>query len=585
MSTVPESPTAPGQQPVPAKSVMMTVNGLLLGMFVAVLAPTVVTVALPSIVTQLGGSQSAYTWIVTAELLAMTVSVPLWGKLADLYHKKWLLQASLGLFLIGSLVAGAAGSIGVLIVSRVAQGVGAGGLTAMVPVVMAVIVPPRERGKYMGLFGAVFAVGTIVGPPLGGALAEVPGFGWRLCFFFGAPFALLSMIVLQRTFHLPTTRRQVHVDYLGAALIVVAASALLVWCSLAGDVFAWRSGWTVVLVTVGVVALGLTVLVEARSPEPILPLSLFRNRTIVLTTLASMLVGVVLFGASVFVPPYLQLAQGLSPGQTGLLSLPLALGVVVASTVAGHLITSTGQWKAVLVTGAVLTGGGAVMLAMVDENSGLGWFVAAVVVLGLGVGSLMQNLVLVAQSSVDMRQLGVATSTLSFFRSLGGSVGVTVLGAVLAHRVRSVIESRSPQGGGTGDAGGSLPDLGSLPEPVRAVIAQAYAVATGDIFALTVPVAVLILLTVALLRNRPLASQFGMPPGPRRAGDQGPGGPGPGDQGPGGQADRHGTDGQGPDGQGPDGHGPDGHGPGGPGRVPGGAQPVQPGEQSRPSAG
>ncbi|MEU7616563.1 MDR family MFS transporter [Micromonospora rifamycinica] len=573
MSTMPESPTAPGQQPAPARSVMMTVNGLLLGMFVAVLAPTVVTVALPSIVTQLGGSQSAYTWIVTAELLAMTVSVPLWGKFADLYHKKWLLQASLGLFLIGSLVAGAAGSIGVLIVSRVAQGIGAGGLTAMVPVVMAVIVPPRERGKYMGLFGAVFAVGTIVGPPLGGALAEVPGLGWRLCFFFGAPFALLSMVVLQRTFHLPARRREVHVDYLGAALIVVAASALLIWCSLAGDVFAWRSGWTVVLVTVGVVALGLTVWVEARSPEPILPLSLFRNRTIVLTTLASLFVGVVLFGGSVFVPPYLQLAQGLSPGQTGLLSLPLALGVVAASTVAGRLITATGRWKAVLVTGGALTGVGTVMLAMVDGDTGLGWFAAAITLLGLGVGSLMQNLVLVAQSSVDMRQLGVATSTLSFFRSLGGSVGVTVLGAVFAHRVRSVIESRSPQGVGTGDGdvGGALPDLGALPEPVRAVIAEGYAVATGDIFVLTVPVAVLILLTVALLRNRPLASPFGMPPGPRRAGEHGPGGHGPGAHGPGNP--------------GPGGHGPDGHGPGDHGPVPSGSQAAQPGEQSRPPAG
>jgi EmrB/QacA subfamily drug resistance transporter len=517
MSTRLESPTAAGPQPAPAKGVMMTVYGLLLGMFVAVLAPTVVTVALPGIVTELGGSQSAYTWIVTAELLAMTVSIPLWGKFADLYDKKWLLQASLALFVLGSLVAGFAGSIGVLIVSRVAQGVGAGGLTAMVPVVMAVVVPPRERGKYMGLFGAVFTVGTIIGPPLGGALAEVPGIGWRLCFFFGAPFAVLSMVVLQRTFHLPAMRREVHIDYLGAALIVVAASALLIWCSLAGDVFAWRSGWSTVLVTGGVVALGLAIWVEARSPEPMLPLSLFRNRTVALTTLASLLVGVMMFGGSVFVPPYLQLAQGLSPGQTGLLSLPMALGIVVASTVAGRVITATGRWKAVLVTGGVLAGAGTVMLAMVDEGTGLVWFTVAITLLGLGVGCLMQNLVLVAQSSVDMRQLGVATSTLSFFRSLGGSVGVTVLGAVFAHRVQSVIASGAAGAdAGHGDVGGTLPDLGDLPEPVRAVVEQAYAVATGDIFTVTVPIAVLTLVTVALLKNRPLASQFGMPPGPRR---------------------------------------------------------------------
>ncbi|MEV0569501.1 MDR family MFS transporter [Dactylosporangium sp. NPDC050588] len=521
MNTGPESPTAPQTQAAPAKGVIMTVYGLLLGMFVAVLAPTVVTVALPGIVTELGGSQSAYTWIVTAELLAMTVSVPLWGKFADLYDKKWLLQASLALFVLGSLVAGFAGSIGMLIVSRVAQGIGAGGLTAMVPVVMAVIVPPRERGKYMGLFGAVFTVGTILGPPLGGALAEVPGIGWRLCFFFGAPFAVLSMVVLQRTFHLPAMRREVHIDYLGAALIVIAASALLIWCSLAGDAFAWRSAWTAVLVTGGVVALALAVLVETRSPEPVLPLSLFRNRTVALTTLASLLVGIMMFGGSVFVPPYLQLAQGLSPGETGLLSLPMALGIVAASTVAGRFITATGRWKAVLVTGGILACVGTGMLALVDEGSGLVWFTAAITLLGLGVGALMQNLVLIAQSSVDMRQLGVATSTLSFFRSLGGSVGVTVLGAVFARRVQAVIGSPAADSAGGGDAGGTIPDLGDLPEPVRAVVEQAYAIATGDIFAVTVPVAVLILVTVALLKNRPLVSHFGAPPGPQR-----PGGPG-----------------------------------------------------------
>ncbi|MFD2767492.1 MFS transporter [Micromonospora eburnea] len=527
MSTTSDSPVAPQAPAAATKGALMAVYGMLLAMFVAVLAPTVVTVALPRIVTELGGSQSSYTWIVTAELLAMTATVPLWGKLADLYSKKRLLQISLGLFVLGSIVAGLAGSVWVLIVSRVAQGIGAGGLTAMVPVVMAVIVPFRERGKYMGLFGAVFTVGTIIGPPLGGILAETPGLGWRLCFFFGVPFALLSMVVLQRTFHLPTTRRAVHVDYLGAALIVIGACALLVWCSLAGDVFAWGSVWTPVLVAGGVIALALAVWVEARSPEPVIPLALFRNRAVALTTLASLLVGIVMFGGTVFVPPYLQLSQGRSPAQTGLLSLPMALGIVLASTVAGRLISRTGRWKAILAGGGVLAAAGTIMLAMVGEDTGLLWFEIAITLLGLGVGCLLQNLVLVAQSSVDMRQLGVATSALSFFRSLGGSIGVTVLGAVFAHRVQSIIGDRAPSGNSVGSGGDALPDLSTLPDAARQAVEQAYAIATGGIFLLTVPFAVAMLVAVALLKQRPLASPFGAPPGPPNKGAGRPDGPEP----------------------------------------------------------
>ncbi|MFJ8917215.1 MDR family MFS transporter [Amycolatopsis sp. NPDC102389] len=506
--TEPREPEAPAAGSMGRKQVLEAMSGLMMGMFVAILASTVVANALPRIVSELGGSQASYTWVVTTELLAMTATVPLWGKLSDLYNKKLLIQLSLGLFVVGSLVAGFAGNIELLIGSRVAQGIGAGGLTALAQVIMAAIVSPRELGKYSGIFGAVFAVGTIAGPLIGGVMVDTSWLGWRWCFFLGVPFAIAAILLLQRTLNLPTIRRDVKVDYLGAFLIMAGVSTLLVWSSLAGHQFAWGSWWTVGLVTAGVVILALAVYVESKVAEPILPLTLFRNHTVALTTLASFLVGVAMFGGTVFLSQYFQLSLGKSPTVAGLLSLPMIFGILVSSTVSGQLISRTGRWKSHLLLGATLMTAGLALLGTIDAKTNIVVLGAYMVLLGVGVGMLMQNLVLVSQNDVDAHDLGTATSTLSFFRSLGGSIGVSALGAVLANRVLALMsEKLGPLPGG--GEGGAVPNIATLPEPVANVVREAYGEATSELFLISAPIALLVIVAVAFLKHKPLKTQSG----------------------------------------------------------------------------
>ncbi|MGV9296611.1 MDR family MFS transporter [Amycolatopsis sp. NPDC003676] len=502
------------ESPAPAamshRQVLQAMSGLMMGIFVAILASTVVANALPRIVSELGGSQSSYTWVVTTELLAMTATVPLWGKLSDLYNKKLLIQLSLGLFVVGSLVAGFAQNIDILILSRIAQGIGGGGLTALAQVIMAAIVSPRELGKFSGVFGAVFAVGTVAGPLIGGVLVDTSWLGWRWCFFLGVPFAIAAILLLQRTLDLPTLRREVHVDYLGAFLIMLGVSTLLVWSSLAGSTFEWGSWQTAVLVPVGVLVLVLAVWVESKVREPVVPLALFRNRTVTLATVASFLVGVAMFGGTVFLSQYFQLALGKSPTVAGLMSLPMIFGLLVSSTVSGQLISRTGKWKPFLLLGAVLMAAGLGLLGLIDAHTSLLELSLFMLVLGVGVGMLNQNLVLVTQNDVPAADLGAATSTLSFFRSLGGSIGVSALGAVLASRVGTLIADGLGPAASAGSGGGKVPDLAQLPAPVVAVIREAYGVATSDLFLISAPIALLVVVAVAFLKHLPLKTKSGL---------------------------------------------------------------------------
>ncbi|WP_020660748.1 MDR family MFS transporter [Amycolatopsis benzoatilytica] len=502
---------ATASPPMTHRQVLQAMSGLMMGIFVAILASTVVANALPRIVSELGGSQSSYTWVVTTELLAMTATVPLWGKLSDLYNKKLLIQLSLGLFVVGSLVAGLAQNIDILILSRIAQGVGGGGLTALAQVIMAAIVSPRELGKFSGVFGAVFAVGTVAGPLIGGVLVDTSWLGWRWCFFLGVPFALAAILLLQRTLDLPTQRREVQVDYLGAFLIMLGVSTLLVWSSLAGSTFAWASWQTAALVPAGVLVLVLAVWVESKVPEPVVPLGLFRNRTVSLATVASFLVGVAMFGGTVFLSQYFQLSLGKSPTVAGLLSLPMIFGLLVSSTVSGQLISRTGKWKPFLLLGSVLMAAGLGLLGLIDAHTSVLELSLFMLVLGVGVGMLNQNLVLVAQNDVPAQDLGAATSTLSFFRSLGGSIGVSALGAVLASRVGTLIsDGLGPAAAAASGNGGKVPDLSLLPAPVVTVIREAYGVATSDLFLICAPIALLVTVAVAFLRHLPLKTQSGL---------------------------------------------------------------------------
>jgi len=491
------------------REVIQALSGLMLGMFVAILASTIVSNALPRIIADLGGSQSVYTWIVTTELLAMTATVPLWGKMADLYSKKLLIQLSLGLFVAGSLIAGLTPNVEMLIVSRVVQGVGAGGMTALAMIVMAAMIPPRELGRYSGMFGAVFGVATIAGPLIGGVLVDTSWLGWRWCFLIGVPFSIAAILLLQRTLHLPNLRRPVTIDWLGALLITAGVSDLLIWSTLAGNHFPWASVETAAFVAGGLILLALAVRVESKAAEPIIPLSIFRNRTVSLTIVASVLVGVAMFGGTVFLSQYFQISLGKSPTVAGLMSLPMIFGLLVSSTVAGQLITKYGRWKAYLVAGAAVMTVGMLLLSTIDAHTSVLMLSLYMAVLGVGVGMLMQNLVLAAQNDVPAHELGATTSSLTFFRSMGGAIGVSALGAVLASRVTTLMTERfgpsSTDGGGTA----AVPDLTTLPPPVRAIVADVYGQATAELFLVGAPIAALAVVAVLFIKEKALHTLSG----------------------------------------------------------------------------
>ncbi|OLZ68799.1 MFS transporter [Streptomyces amritsarensis] len=494
--------------------IMKALSGLMLGMFVAILSSTIVSNALPQIISDLGGTQSSYTWVVTAALLSMTAATPLWGKLSDLFSKKLLVQISLVIYVLGSVVAGMSQNTGTLIACRVVQGIGVGGLSALAQIVMAAMISPRERGRYSGYLGAVFAVATVGGPLLGGVITDTDWLGWRWCFYVGAPFAIIALIVLQKTLRLPVVRRDVKVDWLGAFLISAAVSLLLIWVTQAGDSYEWIS-WQTWAMTGGSVVLGLLfVLVESRASDPIIPLRLFRNKTITLASTASLFVGIAMFSGTVFFSQFFQLARGESPTMSGILTIPMIAGLFVSSTVSGQVITKTGRWKAWLVSGGVLLTAGMGLLGTLRHDTPY-WHIAVyMAVTGLGLGMMMQNLVLATQNQVAPEDLGAASSVVTFFRSLGGAMGVSALGAVMAHRVTHYVQDgltalgpKAAAMGHSGTAGGGIPDLDKLPAPIREVIESAYGHGVGDVFLYAAPFALLGLVLVVFIKEVALKSK------------------------------------------------------------------------------
>ena len=489
------------------REVLEALSGLLLAMFVAMLSSTVVSNALPRIVETLHGSQTGYTWVVVATLLTMTATTPIWGKLADQFSKKTLVQTALVIYVIGSVIAGTAANMGILIGARAIQGLGVGGLTALVQVVIASMVSPRERGRYSGYIGAVFATATVSGPLIGGLIVDTPGLGWRWCFFVGIPVAALAFAVLQKTLHLPVVRREHHIDYLGATLLMGGVSILLVWVSLAGNQFAWGSALSSALVVVGLAVIAAAVYVEGRvAAEPIIPLRLFRDRTTTLATAASVLVGVAMFGATVYLSQYFQIVRGMTPTHAGLMTVFMVGGLVVSSMVTGRIISRTGTWKRYLVSGMILVVVGLALLSRIDESTPLAVLGVDMAVLGLGLGATMQNLVLSVQNNAAQADMGAASSLVAFFRSLGGSIGVAALGAVLSHQVSTQVTSGLTRMGVAASSRQSheIPDLATLPAPIRDLFQAAFGDATGHVFLVALPFAALALVCVLLIREVPL---------------------------------------------------------------------------------
>ncbi|MFF9030584.1 MFS transporter [Streptomyces iakyrus] len=503
--------------PMTHRQIMEALTGLLLGMFVAILSSTIVSNALPRIISDLGGGQSAYTWVVTASLLTMTASTPLWGKLADLFSKKLLIQFALVIFVLGSAAAGMSQNPGMLITFRAVQGIGMGGLSALAQIIMAAMISPRERGRYNGYLGATFATAMVGGPLVGGVITDTDWLGWRWCFYVGVPFAVIALIVLQKTLHLPVVKRKVKVDWAGAFFITAAVCLLLVWVTFAGDKYDWVSWQTYAMVGGSLVLLAVFVLVEAKASEPIIPLRLFRNRTIALASLASLFVGVAMFAGTVFFSQYFQLARDKSPTMSGVMTIPMIAGLFISSTVSGQVITRTGRWKGWLVGGGVLVTAGLGLLGTIRYDTEY-WHIAIfMALLGLGIGMMMQNLVLCTQNQVEPGDLGAASSTVTFFRSLGGAVGVSALGAVLGNRITDYVKDGladlGPKGaalGHAGTGGGGIPDLSTMPAPIRTVVESAYGHGVADVFLYSAPLALLALLVSLFIKEVPLKTKGGL---------------------------------------------------------------------------
>ncbi|WP_246159957.1 MDR family MFS transporter [Microbacterium rhizomatis] len=498
------------------RQVLQALSGLLLGMFVSMLASTVVSTSLPVIIHDLNGDQVAFTWVVTATLLTTAISTPVWGKLADLFNRKLLFQLAIVIFVLATAAAGFSQDTTTLIAFRAVQGIGAGGLAALSQVLMADIISPRERGRYMGLFGAVMAVATVGGPLLGGLITDT--LGWRWNFYVALPFAIAALVIIQRTLHVSVlVKRTVRIDYLGIVLLSTAVSLLLVWISLAGSSFDWWSTETVLMVGGAIIATILFVVAEMRVAEPLIPLTLFRNLTFTLAVIASIATGIAMFGASVFLSQFMQLARGATPTEAGLMTIPMIAGLLLASIGVGALITRFGRWKPFLITGGVLLIAGSFLLSTIHYDTDFAVVSLYMFLLGAGVGMTMQNLVLIVQNTTNPTQIGVASSGVTFFRSLGGTIGVSVMGAALAARVTELVADRKDDIGaaiaGLGDQAsvwaaqlqsGTIPKVSAMPETLRVVFEDIYAQGISHAFLIAVPFAILSLIAIVFLPNKPL---------------------------------------------------------------------------------
>ena len=511
------STTLPDEQaPMNHREILQAMSGLMLAMFVAMLSSTIVTNALPRIVEQLHGSQTGYTWVAASTLLSMTASTPIWGKLADLFSKKLLMQLALGVYVVASMLAGLSQSMGMLIGARAVQGIGVGGIMAMVQIVMASIVSPRERGKYSGYIGATFALATVLGPLVGGVIVD-SSIGWRGCFYVGAPVALIAFVLLQKTLHIAVIKREAHIDYLGAFFLVAGVSALLIWVTLAGQQFDWLSWQTFAMVIGGVVLLGIATFVEAKiARQPIVPLYLFKDRTVALATIASIFIGFAMMGATYYTSEYFQDSRGMSPTKAGLMSIFMVGGLSLASVVIGRMITRTGRWKKWLVVGGVLVVVGLGLLGTIDGFTAKLWIGIFMVILGMGLGATNQNLVLAVQNNAKQESVGAATAVVSFFRSMGGAIGVSALGAVLNSQVQSKVADGVPaliQAGKVTpeqvkalDQG--VPDVSSLPDGLRQLFESAFGEATGHLFLIAAPFALAALACIVFIKEQRLRTSL-----------------------------------------------------------------------------
>ncbi len=510
----------PGPQYFSHRQILVILFGVMAGMLLAALDQGIVGTALPRIVSELGGLDRL-SWVVTAYLLTSTAATPLWGKISDLYGRRRIFQIAIGIFLVGSALSGLSQNMPQLIAFRAIQGIGGGGLFAIALSIIGDVIPPRERGRYQGYFGAVFGVSSVAGPLLGGWFTDGPG--WRWIFYINLPIGLAALVITSIVLRMPVTRREHRIDYLGAATIVAAVSCLLLYLDWRGNEYGWTDPVGLALVAGFVLLAALFVLIEVRTSEPIIPMRLFRNPVFSVGNLYGFLAGVAMFGAIIFLPIYLQAVKGLSPTASGLALLPAILGIFSTSITSGQLITRTGRYKIYPILGGVVLTGAMFLLARLHVDTPFWKVFLYEYLFGAGLGFTLQTIVTAVQNAVEFRDMGAATSSATFFRQMGGSIGAAVFGAVLSSRLAIYLSERLAgaglrPGAGTAIDPNDVQAIQRLTGPAKALVLGAFTDALDDVFLVGVPFLLVAFVVSLFLKEVPLRT------GPDRPGATSPDG-------------------------------------------------------------
>jgi EmrB/QacA subfamily drug resistance transporter len=526
--SAPTAASPAGETAFTHRQILVIMSGLMLGMFLAALDQTIVSTALPTIVGDFHRSD-LLSWVITAYLLASTASTPLWGKAGDLYGRKRVFQLAIVVFLVASALCGASRNMYELIAFRGLQGIGGGGLISLVFAIIGDVIPPRQRGRYQGYFGGVFGVASVVGPLAGGF--AVDHLTWRYIFYINLPLGIVALIVTNRVLRLPKRTRQVVIDWWGALLLVAGVACILLATQIGGTDYPWGSWQVLGLFALGALVLAGFVVREKVAREPILPLELFRMQIFTVANIVSFVSGVAMFGALAFLPQYLQLVHGVSATESGLLLLPLLIGLLAMSIGSGRYISRTGRYRWFPLAGTILVTIGLILLSRLGAHTSLAIVGLDILIFGSGLGLFIQVLTLVVQNAVPMGQMGVATSSVTFFRSMGGAIGASALGAVLTAGIASELPRLLPpaalSGGGNKVAQfvqspSALNELKRTHPALHEGIIQAYSHAIDRLFLVAVPVSILSVIAALFIKQVNLRVSNAKPPA---AGD-GPSGAG-----------------------------------------------------------
>jgi EmrB/QacA subfamily drug resistance transporter len=490
------------------RQVYMIIAGLILGVLLAAMDQTIMATALPTVVGDLGGL-SHLAWVVTTYIVASTATTPLWGKFGDLYGRKGFLQTSIAIFVVGSALCGLAQNMASLITFRAIQGIGAGGVISLAMAVLGDVVPPRERGRYQGYMQAFMSAASVVAPLLGGFFVDHTS--WRWVFYINLPIGVVALLVIGVVLRVPTQRMRHEIDYLGSALLIGAVSCLLLVAAWTGDRYSWNSPQIIGLTVTGVVLIAGLLVQERRAAEPVIPLSMFRNPVFTVATVATFFTAWVLIVMVTYLPMFLQIVTGETATNSGLLLIPLVAGLAAAAVVAGQLISRTGRYKIFPILGMAITTVAIVLLSRVGPGTTAAAMTLYMILLGVGLGFVSQVLIVAIQNAVERRQLGTATAGANFFRSLGGSIGIPVYGAIMTAQLNHWLPRRVPQSASqrlNSDTLLSSPAaIRALPHAARVGVADAVSHSVTTVFTALIPVSAISLLIVLFLKEKPMGDR------------------------------------------------------------------------------